>query len=99
MVQLNRFFVSNGTVAGNSALFFVSSTIELVTEVEEEVFCTRKFNLAAVVSRGGNLNSGDYTFVVKNGEAWWHCDDKAVVRVGLDAINKSLPYVLFHQAK
>ena len=32
IVQLNRFFVSNGTVAKNSAPFFVSSPIEVVTD-------------------------------------------------------------------
>ena len=30
----------------------------MVTEIEDEVFCTRKFNLAAVINHSGNLNSG-----------------------------------------
>ena len=64
-----------------------------------EVFCTRKFNVAAVINHSGNLNSGLYTCLVKHGETWWHCNDKGVVRVNLDDINKSLPYVLFYQAK
>ena len=71
----------------------------MVTEIEDEVFCTRKFNLAAIINRSGNLNSGHYTCLVKDGEMWWHCNDKAVVRVNLDDINKSLSYVLFYQAK
>ena len=95
IVQLNCFFVSNSTVTKNSAPFFVSSSTEVVTEVEDEVFCTRKFNLAAVINHSGNLNSGHYTCLVKDGEMWWHCNDKAVVRVNLDDINKSLLYVLF----
>ena len=99
IVQLNHFFVSNDTVTKNSEPFFVSSPIEVVTEIEDEVFCTRKFNLAAVINHSGNLNSGHYTCLVKDGETWWHCNDKAVVRVNLDYINKSLPYVLFYQAK
>ena len=99
IVQLNRFFVSNGTVTKNSAPFFVSSPIEVVTEIEDEVFCTRKFNLAAVINHSGNLNSGHYTCLVKDGETWGHCNGKAVVRVNLNDINKSLPYVLFYQAK
>ena len=94
-VQLNRFFVSNVIVTKNSASFFVSSPIEVVTEIEDVVFCTRKFNLAAVINHSGNLNSGHYTCLVKDGETWWHCNDKAVVRVNLDDINKSLLYVLF----
>ena len=68
IVQLNRFFVSNGTVTKNSAPFFVSSPIEVVTEIEDEVFCTRKFNLAAVINHSRNLNSGHYTCLVKDGE-------------------------------
>ena len=99
IVQLNRFFVSNGTVTKNSAPFFVSSPIEVVTEIEDEVFCTGKFNLAVVINHSGNLNSGHYSFLVKDGETWWHCNGKAVVRVNLDDINKSLPYVHFYQAK
>ena len=99
IVQLNRFFVSNGTVTKNSALFFVSSPIEMVTEIEDEVFCTRKFNVAAVINHGENLNSGHYTCLVKDGETWWRCIDKGVVRVNLDDINNSLPSVLFYQAK
>ena len=54
IVQLNR--------------FFVSSSIEVVTEIEEEVFCSRKFNLAAVINHSGNLNSGHYTCLVKDGK-------------------------------
>ena len=34
IVQLNCFFVSNGTVTKNSAPFFVSSSIDVVTEIE-----------------------------------------------------------------
>ena len=79
--------------------FFVSSSIEVVTEIEDEVFCTRKCNLAAVINHSRNLNSGHYTCLVKDGETWWHCNDKAVLRVNLDDINKSLPYILFYQAK
>ena len=56
-MQLNHFFVSNGTVTKNAAPFFVSSFMEVVTEVEDEVFYTRKFNLAAVINQSGNLNS------------------------------------------
>ena len=59
----------NGTVTKNSAPFFVSSPIEVVTEIEDEVFCTRKFNLAAVINHSGNLNSGHYTCLVKDGES------------------------------
>ena len=98
IVQLNRFFVSNGTVTKNSAPLFVSSPIEVVTQIEDEV-CTRKFNLAAVINHSGNLNSGHCTCLVKDGETWWHGNDKAVMRVNLSDINKSLPYVLFYQAK
>ena len=89
----------NGTVTKNSALFFVSSPIEVVTEIEDEVFCTRKFNLAAVINHSGNLNSGRHMCLVKDGEMWWHYNDKAVVQGNSDDINTSLPYVLFYQAK
>ena len=68
-------------------------------EIEDEVFCTRKFNLAPVINDGGNLNSGHYTRLVKDGETWWDCSGKAVVQVNLDDINKSLPYVLLYQTK
>ena len=94
-MQLNCFFVSNGTVTKNSAPVFVSSPIEVVTEIEDEVFCTSKFNLTAVINHSGNLNSGNYTCLVKDGDMWWHCNDKAVVRVNSDDINKSLPMFFF----
>ena len=71
----------------------------VVTEIEDEVFCTRKFNLAAAINHSGNLNIGHYTCLVKDVETWWHCNDKTVVRVNLDDINKSLPNVLFYQTK
>ena len=60
--------MSNGTVTKDSAPFFVSSPIELVTEIEDEVICTRKFCLAAVINHSRNLNSGHYTCLVKDGE-------------------------------
>ena len=60
------------------------SSIEVITEFEEEVFCTRKFNLAAIINHSGKLNIGYYTCVVKDGETWWHCNDKAVVPVNMD---------------
>ena len=69
----------NGTVTKNYAPFLVSSSIEVVTEIEDEVFCTRKFNLVAIINHSGNLNSGHYTCLVKDGETWWHCNDKTVV--------------------
>ena len=92
--QLNGLFVSNGTVTKNSASFLVSSSIEVVTEIEDEAFCTRKCNLAAVINHSGNLYRGHYTCMVKDGETWWHGNDKAVVRVNLNDLNKSLCYVL-----
>ena len=38
-MQLNRFFVLNSTVNKNSAPFLLSSFTEVVTEIEDEVFC------------------------------------------------------------
>ena len=90
--------MSNGTVTKNSAPFFVSPPIEVVTEIEDEVLCTRKFNLAVVINHSGNLKSGHYTCLVKDGETWWHCNDKALVRVNLDDINHCLIF-FFYQAK
>ena len=90
--------MSNGTVTKKFTLFFVSSPTEVVTEIEDEVFCARKFNLAVVINHSGNLNGGHYTCLVKDEETWWHCNDRAVGPVNFD-INKSLPYVLFYQAK
>ena len=78
--------------------FFVSSSIEVVTELEDEVFCTRKFDLAAIINHSGNLNSGHYTCLVKDGQTWWHCSDKALMPVNMDDIKKSFPYVVFYQA-
>ena len=51
----------------------------MVTEIEHELFYTRKFNLAAVINHSGNLNIGHYTCLAKDGEMWWHCNYKAVV--------------------
>ena len=48
IVQLNRFFVLNGIATKNSAPFFVLSSTEAVTELEDEVFYTKIFNLAAI---------------------------------------------------
>ena len=63
------------------------------------LFCIRKFYLAAVINHRGNQNCGNYTCLIKDGETRWHCNVKALVRVNLDDINKSLPYVLFYQTK
>ena len=66
-MQLHRFFTSNGTITKNSALFFVSSSTEVVTEMGDEVFSTRKLNLAASINHSGNPNSGYDMYVVKEG--------------------------------
>ena len=63
--------MSNGTVTKNPAPIFFSSPIEAVTEIEDEVFCTRKFNLPAVINHSGNMNSGHYTCLLQDGETWW----------------------------
>ena len=47
-------------------------------------FVLEKFNLSAVINHSGNLNSGHYTCLVKDGETWWDCNDKGVVRVNMD---------------
>ena len=93
-MQLNCFFVSNGTATKNSAPFFVSSSIEVITKMEDQVFCTRKFKLAAIINHSGNLISDRYTCLVMDGGMWWHCNDKAVVPVNMNDVSKSLPYVL-----
>ena len=88
IAQLKRFLLSNGTVTKNSAPFVVSSSIDVVTETEDEEFYRKKFNLAAVINHRGNLNRGHYTCLIKDEETWRLCNDKAVVRVNLDNINK-----------
>ena len=40
----------------------------MVTEIEDEVFRTRNFNLVVVVNHNGNLNSGHYMYPIKDGE-------------------------------
>ena len=95
LLQLNRYFVLNGTVTKNSAPLFVSSSIEVVTEIEDELFCRRKFIFSAIINHSGDLNSGHYTCLVKDGDTWWHCNDKAAVQVNLDDMNKLLPCFLF----
>ena len=42
----------------------------MVTKIEDKVFCTRKFNLGAVINNIGNLNSGHHTCLIKDGETW-----------------------------
>ena len=66
----------------------------VVTELEDMVFCTGKFNLTAITNHSENLNSGHYTCLVKDGETWWHFSDEAVVAVNKDDINKLLPDAL-----
>ena len=80
--------MSNGTVTKNSAPFVVSSSIDVVTETEDEEFYRKKFNLAAVINHHGHLNRGHYTCLIKDEETWRLCNDKAVMRVNLDNINK-----------
>ena len=58
----------------------------------------KKFNFVAIINHSGDLKSGHYTFLVKEGETWWHCSGNAAVPVNRYDINKSLPYVLFYQA-
>ena len=48
----------------------------------------KKISLAAITNYSGNLNCGHYTRLVKDGETWWHCNDKAVVPVNMDDISK-----------
>ena len=57
---------TNGTTTKNSAPFFTSSSIEVVTELEDEVFCTRKINLAPVINHGENANNGHYMCLVQD---------------------------------
>ena len=70
LLQLNCYFVLNGTVTKNSAPLFVSSSIEVVTEIKDEVFCRRKFIFSAVMKHSGDLNSGHYPCLVKDGKTW-----------------------------
>ena len=59
-----------GTATKNSAPFFASSSIEVIIEMEDQVFCTRKFKLAAIINHSGNLNSDCYTCLVMDGGMW-----------------------------
>ena len=51
-------------------------------------YFVKKISLAAIANCIGNLNSGHYTCLLKDGETWWHCNDKAVVPVNMDDISK-----------
>ena len=55
----------------------------------------QKFNLAAMLNHSGNLNSGYDMYLVKDGETWWHCNDKAVVPVNMDDIKISHCLIFF----
>ena len=46
----------------------------------------QKFNLVAMLNHSGNLNSAYDMYLVKDGETWWHCNDKPVVPVNMDGI-------------
>ena len=49
-------------------MFFVSSSIEMVAEIVDEVFCIETFYIDVIINCSGNLNSGYYTCLVKDGE-------------------------------
>ena len=38
----------------------------MVTELEDEVFCTRKINLAPVINHSENVNNGHYMCLVQD---------------------------------
>ena len=97
IVQLKRFLVSDGVVSKYGAPFLLSDCVDVVTELEDEVFCKRRFQLCAVINHSGNMERGHYTCLVKVGDLWWHCNDKAVVSSNINDIHASLPYILFYQ--
>ena len=83
----NPLSVSNDTVTKNPAPFFLWSFIQVVAEIEDEIFCIETFNLASIINGSGNLSSGHYTCLVKDGETSWHCNDKAAMPINMIQIN------------
>ena len=96
IIQLNRFIVSDGVILKNSAPVVCSPNIEIVTVLENEVFCSRKFQLSAIINHSGNLERGHYTCLIRDRETWWHCNDRAVVHSKPEDIDPTLPYLLFY---
>ena len=100
VVQLRRFFVSDGKVAKDCSNILCCPSIVVPVEEDEEVQCNRKFNLVAVINHAGNLTSGHYSCLVKDGNSkWLFCNDKAVVPFRLENLAASHPYVLFYESE
>ena len=56
--QLNRFRVVDGVTSKDCAPFYCSPSIEVVTEVEGEVFVKLNYNLHAIINHSGTLHTG-----------------------------------------
>ena len=98
IIQLNRFIITDGVAVKNSAPVICKSEIELVTKLEQEVSFTRRFKLSGLINHSGTLERGHYTCIVRDGDIWWHCNDRAMVQTSLQNIDLTLPYILFYTA-
>lgn len=58
-----------------------------------------QFELFAVVTHSGKLDSGHYVSYLRLGEQWYKCDDAWVTRVSEDVVRASQGYMLYYVQK
>ncbi|KAK8916384.1 Ubiquitin carboxyl-terminal hydrolase 22 [Platanthera zijinensis] len=58
-----------------------------------------EFEIFAVITHSGNLDSGHYTTYLRQNNQWYKCDDSWITRVSENTVRASQAYMLFYVQK
>jgi ubiquitin carboxyl-terminal hydrolase 22/27/51 len=61
--------------------------------------CSSEFELFAVVTHSGKLDSGHYVSFLRLNNSWYKCDDAWITRVSEDYVRASQAYMLYYVQK
>lgn len=91
LVYINRFTKTSKNNNNNNLI--IDNEINLSNySMDNNVIYTLK----SIICHTGNLNSGHYFSLVKNGNNWYCFNDNKVTLFNISNIDKSSPYILFY---
>ena len=94
IIQIKRFVAIDGVAGKDHRKILCNTNLTIPIQVDDDVTIPREYKLIASINHSGSLTNGHYWAIVKSGDFWLRCNDKAVVLAKQEELNDSFGYIL-----